>query len=201
MKAILINCPSCFGRYDGKITDRFLTCEYCGTRFALGEDELEALGMSGGGGNDEGYDDYEDDGYEYNEGDDLLDVVQEEVEDCLCRVDRGNFRSSQKILNGLGIDENEEDVYLIHDDTMFKSGKNGFAITSEGLYCREMGERHVNFMSWEDLAKTRYAPIVDDSYIRIDGQSVAYYTDGSDDLEQLEDLYNRLSSHATYFYQ
>lgn len=199
MRAILINCPSCFGRYDGKVTSKFLTCEYCGSRFALGEEELEALGISdGNGGHD---DDYEDNGYEYNEGDDLLDVVQEEVEDCLCRVDRGNFRSSQKILNGLGIDENEEDVYLIHDDTMFKSGKNGFAITSEGLYCREMGERHVNFMSWEDLAKTRYAPVIDDSYIRIDGQSVAYYTDGSDDLEQLEDLYNRLSSHATYFYQ
>lgn len=189
MKAIAVNCPMCGGRYSGPITGRFLTCEFCDSRFALDDEEMEALGL--GGRNEE----YEDDAdYEADEeyaGMDLLEIVDAECEDLLCRVDRGNFETSRKIENGLGIDSDEQ-IYLIHDDTIFKSGKNGFAITSAGLYCREMGDGRAHFMSWEDFANTRYAAEIDDSYIRVDGTSIAYYTDGEDDREQLENLYQRL---------
>ena len=190
MKSIVVSCPMCGGRYSGSITSRFLTCEYCDSRFALDDEEMEALGLGGGQGEEE----YDDANYEADEeyaGMDLLDVVDAECEDLLCRVDRGNFDTSRKIERGLGIDADEQ-IYLIHDDTIFKSGKNGFAITSAGLYCREMGDGSAHFMSWEDFAHTRYGAVLDGSYVRVDGTSIAYYTDGDDDKEQLENLYQRL---------
>ena len=190
MKAIAINCPMCGGRYNGQVTGKFLTCEYCDSRFALDDEELAALGF-GGRDEDEYDDDIDYDADEEYAGMDLLDIVSAECEDLLCRVDRSNFNTSRKIENGLGIDSDEE-IYLIHDDTLFKSGKNGFAITSAGLYCREMGDGSAHFMDWEDFAHTRYAAQIDDSYIRVDGTSIAYYTDGDDDKEQLENLYQRL---------
>ena len=45
MEIITTNCPSCGAVYGGNITSRFITCEYCGTRFALSEDEARALGI------------------------------------------------------------------------------------------------------------------------------------------------------------
>ena len=138
MKSIVVNCPMCGGRYSGNITSRFLTCEYCDSRFALDDEEAEALGL--GGRHEQEDDDVDYDADEEYAGMDLLEIVDAECEDLLCRVDRDNFETSRKIERGLGIDADEE-IYLIHDDTIFKSGKNGFAITSAGLYCREMGDR------------------------------------------------------------
>ncbi len=189
MKSIVVNCPMCGGRYSGNITSRFLTCEYCDSRFALDDEEAEALGL--GGRHEQEDDDVDYDADEEYAGMDLLEIVDAECEDLLCRVDRDNFETSRKIERGLGIDADEE-IYLIHDDTIFKSGKNGFAITSAGLYCREMGDREAHFMSWEDFAHTRYGAVLDDSYVRVDGTSIAYYTDDEDDREQLENLYQRL---------
>jgi len=109
-------------------------------------------------------------------------------------VDRDNFKSSRKVVNGLGV--GDEDVYLIHDDTMFKSGKNGFAITGSGIYCREMGGREAVFTSWADFAK-RGEPKLDGCYIRQGDKPVSYFTDDNDVLEHaLIDLYQRLYEHA-----
>ena len=189
MKPIVVNCPMCGGRYSGSITSRFLTCEYCDSRFALDDEEMEALGL--GGRHEEECDDADNEADEEYAGMDLLQIVEAECEDLLYRVDKDEFETSTKIERGLGIGAGEE-IYLIHDDTIFGSGKNGFAITSAGLYCREMGDREAHFMSWEDFAHTRYSATIDDSYVRVDGTSVAYYTRGSDGKESLENLYQRL---------
>jgi topoisomerase-4 subunit B len=42
-------------------------------------------------------------------------------------------------------------VSFIHDDTLFKSGKNGFAITERGIYCRPMGEAAL-FYTWDKFS-------------------------------------------------
>lgn len=49
----------------------------------------------------------------------------------------------------LNIPPNEE-IYLAHDDTLLKSGKNGFAICGQGIYTRELWSAP-KFVSWEEF--------------------------------------------------
>ena len=48
---------------------------------------------------------------------------------------------------------NDENVYLTYDSTLFKNGRNGFAITSKGIYSRELLESSNNFISYKELLK------------------------------------------------
>ena len=196
MQMVVFTCPACGGSYSGPLTNRFITCEYCDTRFALSKDELEAIGFM----------DTDNDGFDDGdvpkrvlEADDSMAPMNEFAHECckafLKHADRSHFVSSGKIIRGLGIPESNE-VYLIHDDTMFKSGKNGFAITHDGLYCREIIERSSHFVSWKELADAETLEL-DDSYIRLDGTSVCYFTDDDDLLEgELLKLYQKLFNHA-----
>ena len=59
------------------------------------------------------------------------------------RVDNGKLRKTLKIAA-------EELVYLLHDDSWFGRGKNGFAITEKGIYSCELLE-HAKFVSWEEF--------------------------------------------------
>ena len=169
MQTIAISCPACGATFSGPLTGRLITCEYCGTRYSLSKDEFEALGLADAGDADEvPADDY---------------------------VDQSSFASAGKILRGLAIPDGSE-VYLIHDDTMFKTGKNGFAITNDGLYCREFAEKTINFVNWKGLAECEELTC-EDCYIRVDGMSVCYFTDDSDVLKDgLLKLYQKLHNHA-----
>jgi len=191
MQTIAISCPACGATFSGPLTGRVITCEYCGTRYSLSKDELEALGLADAGDADEvPADDYVDDGMAP-----MDEYASERCKAFLKRADQSSFTSSGKILRGLAIPDGSE-VYLIHDDTMFKTGKNGFAITNDGLYCREFAEKTINFISWKDLAEGDELEL-DDSYIRLDGMSVCYFTDDSDVLKDgLLKLYQKLHNHA-----
>ncbi len=191
MQIVVVNCPACGGSYDGRLTSRFVTCEYCGTRFALSEDELNALGFTDA--DDDGLDDED---LEPDTSSDPMDVfAREACEASLKGVDESLFASSTKIVRGLNIRDGD-DIYLIHDDTLFKSGKDGFAITSSGLYCREMGERSAHFVSWSDFAQGGKPELID-SYIRQDGTSICYFSDSNDVRDDvLVPLYRRLYRHA-----
>lgn len=46
----------------------------------------------------------------------------------------------------------EAAVLLAHDDTWFKSGKDGFVLASTGIYCRDMLEKPV-FTFWQDFVR------------------------------------------------
>lgn len=46
----------------------------------------------------------------------------------------------------------EEILYLAHDDTLFKSGKNGTVLTSRGIYSRDIGET-IHFTDWKTFAE------------------------------------------------
>ena len=197
MQTIAVNCPACGGAYDGRITSRFITCEYCGTRFALSRDELEALGFVDADG--DGFDDNDGAFAEANDADvssaPMPEFAQEACQAFLNGTDKSRFASSDKIVRGLGINAGDE-VFLIHDDTMFKSGKNGFAITRRGMYCREFGEKTARFVSWEDFAKGS-KPKLDESYIRQGSVSLCYFTDDNDLRDnELVALYRQLYNHA-----
>ena len=191
MQTIAISCPACGATFSGPLTGRLITCEYCGTRYSLSKDEFEDLGLADAGDADEApADDYVDDGMAP-----MDEYASERCKAFLKRADQSSFASSGKILRGLTIPDGSE-VYLIHDDTMFKTGKNGFAITRDGLYCREIIERSSHFISWKDLAEGDELEL-DDSYIRLDGMSVCYFTDDSDVLKDgLLKLYQKLHNHA-----
>lgn len=47
----------------------------------------------------------------------------------------------------------EDEIFLAHDDTLFHSGKNGFALCTSGIYCADvMSER--SYMSWKNFLCT-----------------------------------------------
>lgn len=186
MQFIEMKCPACGGIIDQKITSRMVTCEYCGSRFALDGDEADAL--------------IEDvyDGYEEEESSSLsmVDYAAEVCEEFAAEYgDSGSFRSSPKILRGLGVADGE-DVFLIHDDTFMKSGKNGFAITERGLYCRELAEG-ATFHDWSSFAKMS-EPDLEDSCVKCGHSSVCYFTDDSDLMGPLLDVYLKLYKHAQH---
>ena len=189
MKVITLHCPSCGGRYDGAIKARFVTCEYCGTQFALDDEEYKSF-LSNEAEAQEEFD-----STEYGQSSaSMADYTRESCAYFLDEYGEDNFESSPKILRGLDIPGDEE-VFLIHDDTFFNSGKNGFAITSRGMYCREMGDKKAHFVDWDDF-KRRKEPQIDGSYIRSGSKSVAYFTDDSDRVGNLEDLFLALYYHA-----
>ncbi|MBR3158980.1 MAG: hypothetical protein IKF14_07720 [Atopobiaceae bacterium] len=195
MHMVTTNCPACGGVYGGRVTSRFITCEYCGTRYALSNDELKRIGFTDADG--DGYDDDDQlpDKYEEDISTDPLpvfarDVCAEFLDD---HVGGSSFNSSRKILRGL--DADGEEIYLIHDDTMFKTGKNGFAITRSGIYCREMGDKSAHFVSWEKFTQSKCPKLID-SYIRQSGTSICYFTDSEHVRDDLLDLFVRLWRHA-----
>ena len=57
--------------------------------------------------------------------------------------DNGKLRKTLKIAT-------EEPVYILHDDSWFGRGKNGFAITEKGIYSCELLE-HAKFVPWEEF--------------------------------------------------
>ena len=191
MQVLSINCPACGGVYGGRISNKFITCQYCGTRFKLSRDELEAMGFEDA--NHDGYDDDEVAASVLLAPDANIDSLPELAKD-LCDEfleahANQNFDCTNKILAGLGI--SSEEVFLIHDDTMFHSGKNGFAITSTGLFCREMGDKTAHFVSWEGFAKGNM-PELDGSYVRQKATSICYFTDNDYCKEDLLQLYLQL---------
>ena len=85
-----------------------------------------------------------------------------------------SFKSTKKILRGLGIARDEE-VYLIHDATLLKSGKDGFAITERGFYCRNMDEHEAHVVSWTELGRAE-RPQLDGSHVRAGTVDLVYFS-------------------------
>lgn len=71
------------------------------------------------------------------------DFIQRYDQKVIRGIVRGNIETVSK---GLNIPEGAE-IYVHHDDTLLESGKNGFAITDQGFYCRELGKQPV-FTAW-----------------------------------------------------
>ena len=177
-----LTCPAC-GAQISDISGRFVTCEYCDTRFVLGD--LEAAAFS---------DEPAAEPVEEFDGSPIDVYASRICNEFVSGFGGDSFQSSPKILRGLGIDPSDE-VFLIHDDTIFKSGKNGFAVTSRGLYCREMDEKSARFFSWEDFAGKRM-PELKGTCICCGVASVCYLTGDKELRAELVTLYERLWNHA-----
>lgn len=97
---------------------------------------------------------------------------------------------SYKLKCTLGIEY--QDIYLAHDDTIMKSGKNGFAITEEGIYCRELFGAYTNYVTFEELARAD-SIYVSGSNIYADGEMIGYYSGSESERRNLKDLFEEIA--------
>ena len=183
MRLMNMTCPSCGAPLSNRLGGRVVTCEYCGSKILLDGDNvnefLEDIAQA------------EED--EANAGLPMAVFAQRLCAEFLESTDQDCFKDTQKVRRGLEIRDGD-DVYLIHDDTMFHTGKNGFAITNRGLYCRGMYEP-ADFLDWNTFAKLD-VPEEEDGYIVCRGRKVCYFTDSTSVRSDLVLLYQRLHRHA-----
>ena len=90
------------------------------------------------------------------------------------------------IINTLKIPSGDT-IYLIHDDSWFKRGKNGFAITDRGVYVKDIGEA-ADFVPWEEFRKCKNIESKS-CYVTADGRKIAYITGGDRLRSQVERLF------------
>ena len=85
--------------------------------------------------------------------------------------DSSMYKDSHKL--GFTLGTLNDDVYLAHDDTLFKTGKNGFAITKSGIYCREFLSSTTVMTTFEELAEASRI-YINASNIYADNKVIAY---------------------------
>ncbi len=100
------------------------------------------------------------------------------------------FRFNPKMTVHLQLKNHE--VYLAHDDTVFGSGKNGFAITDKGIVVREMGSSakmltYQEFMERKTLRRESFK-------IMADQNAVSYLSGNLPAHSELQDLYRKIHS-------
>ena len=78
-------------------------------------------------------------------------TIEEICQNCLSYEDLQHINTGQKdnIINTLKIPSDDK-IYLIHDDSWFKRGIEGFAVTSRGIYSRQARCQEV-FISWKEF--------------------------------------------------
>ncbi len=81
----------------------------------------------------------------------FIEQIKKLCEFHISRFGDGNYKATPVLLNGLNVDADAK-VYLAHDDTIKKNGKNGFAITDKGIFCRQIFGKPV-FTSYDALAR------------------------------------------------
>lgn len=94
---------------------------------------------------------------------------------------------NKRLFQVLSIPDGDE-VFLMHDDTLMSNGKNGFAITESGFYCKELFE-NLSIIRFKDLD-------VDDEvkqgnstvYINDTKRTVVYLSGSGNNLAKLRDL-------------
>lgn len=108
--------------------------------------------------------------------------------------DGSTYDASYKLKDTLGV--LYEEVYLAHDDTLFKTGKNGFAITEGGIYCRELMSSYTNHISFKELSEASNI-YYSNSYIYADGETIAYISGASDgEKQELVELFEQIAMYV-----
>ena len=116
----------------------------------------------------------------------LLEAIKGECELFANNHDKEKFKITQKIIKHLGL---QGEVYLGYDSTIFKSGKNGFAITESGIYFNEIivSKYHTSF---EELSNSNKI-YTSGSIIYVDEKIVAAIVD-NEEKEDLKGLFERI---------
>jgi hypothetical protein len=197
MELIDSRCPNCMGVVSRIRGTNIGECESCGSRFTLpdekskrakdedvAEEEYE---------DEEEYDEEEDD---EEDGADLEGFFDDFYDEVRRNGDR-EYSVARELNVGKGATrleharkyfeiDNDVDVYLVLDTTIFGSGKVGFAIGDDGFYCRDE-DGDVSYLDWDDFDDCDIE--VDGSKLTIAGYSFISNDDDADTLfEMLCDL-------------
>ena len=124
---------------------------------------------------------------------DTYDIIKSQCEIYLMLHEETNYDVTYKLKKGLGI--LYEEVYLAHDDTLFKNGRNGFAITEEGIYCREFMGEYTNYVTFEELAKAKRI-YIDGSNIYADDELIAYLSGSNSEKNDLKELFETIAMYV-----
>lgn len=115
----------------------------------------------------------------------LTEKIRTLCNDFIKAHDQKNFHVSPSLKQNLGIESMSDDkIFLARDDTLIRSGKNGFVITTEGIYCREMASK-ANHVSFNDLANAKVIKKKFSGSIYADKVPVALSTESTNDLLRL----------------
>lgn len=184
MELLNMTCPSCGASVTDRINSRRVTCAYCGSRLFLdGEGADGFLEAAEAAQEDEAL-----------SGLSMPRFAQQACEEFLARTDQASFKDTPKIRAGLKIGDGDT-VFLIHDDTLLKSGKNGFAISRKGIYCRGLYEE-ADFLDWAAFAKLDEPTEKTGGYIACGQRNVGYFTGSADIKGELLALFRKLHRHA-----
>ena len=107
----------------------------------------------------------------------------------LLEQDQEEFMISDALIIGLGIEANE--IYLAQDDTLFKSGKNGFAITSSGIYCRDIMESKAVHTTFDELRSAKQIYRKSD-YTYADKKILSYFSGKKSIKEDIRELFQAI---------
>lgn len=121
---------------------------------------------------------------------DTYSMIKDTCEMFLMYHSPSKYDAHYKLKDSLGI--MYEEIYLAHDDTLFKTGKNGFAITESGIYCRGLMESYTNYVSFEELSNAEEI-YVKGSYVYADDEIIAYFSGSESDREDLKELFEEIA--------
>lgn len=95
------------------------------------------------------------------------------------QMDIPNDAGSEKLKKGLNISDGTI-IYFAHDDSIFKNGKNGFAITNKGFFVRQMFKKAVFYSNESLISDSHTYKISRGEGIFVDDKLLLYFT-GSDE--------------------
>ena len=148
MELMILKCPQCMGEVFPYGDGSHGRCECCDSVFSLNAAAAGNADDAGGANDDEGtidleglFDDFareldEDDSYEFLIG---------------CDLESPKGQSKIQAATKYFEIEDDEDVYLVLDTTMFGSCKVGFACCTYGIYMKD-DDGDMAFLNWEDYA-------------------------------------------------
>lgn len=101
-----------------------------------------------------------------------------------------NALNNKKVLiNVLQIEPGDK-IYILHDTSLFRRGKSGFAVTDKGIYVKEPWQ-DTQVVYWKDFKK--YTKITRDrGAIIADGKAVAHFSGSEEVLLQLEVMFDAI---------
>lgn len=101
-----------------------------------------------------------------------------------------NALNNKKVLiNVLQIEPGDK-IYILHDTSLFRRGKSGFAVTDKGIYVKEPWQ-DTQVVYWKDFKK--YTKITrDGGAIIADGKAVAHFSGSKEVLLQLEVMFDAI---------
>lgn len=99
------------------------------------------------------------------------------LQDKVIHKDKGDFKEKKiNVLKKVLKVPDEDVIFLMHDDTLLGSGKNGYMITNTGIYCKALlsaGE----YISWKEFVNGDLQKMNDCELI-LNGKILIYHTVG-----------------------